>query len=121
MRKNLNNLEVLGERRRELRSGLTPAEAFLWRYLKNRQLLGRRFRRQFSVGKYVLDFYCPEENLAVELDGADHFTEEGMQRDAMRDEFLKRHGVFVLRIENKAVFDNTSYVLELISSHFKRA
>ncbi|MGZ3863518.1 MAG: endonuclease domain-containing protein [Bacteroidia bacterium] len=120
MRKNLNNLQALGERRKQLRGGLTPAEAFLWRLLKNRQLEGRRFRRQFSVGKYILDFYCPEENLAIELDGAHHFTEEGMLEDKLRDEFLNTQGIFVLRIENKGVFDNTTGTLHLISSHFKK-
>lgn len=61
--------------RKHLRNNFTPAEATLWQYLKNKQINGRRFRRQFGVDKYVLDFYCPAENLAVELDGEDHFSD----------------------------------------------
>ena len=55
--------------RKELRSHLTPAEAKLWSVLKNKGLKKRKFRRQFSVAHFVLDFYCPEEKLAIELDG----------------------------------------------------
>ena len=121
MRKNLNNLESLGERRKQLRSNMTPAEAFLWTHIKNRQLDGRKFRRQFSVGKYVLDFYCNEEKLAVELDGAHHFTEEGALKDSERDIFLNTQNILVLRIENKKVFDHTNRVLDHIRSHFKKS
>src|SRR4051812_15713439 len=64
----LHTRRSLKPRRRKLRRSLTPAEASLWRALKNSQLSGRKFRRQHSVGKYVLDFYCVEEWLAIELD-----------------------------------------------------
>ena len=119
MRKNLNNLESVGEKRKELRSKLTPAEATLWTLLKNKQLAGRKFRRQFSVGSYILDFYCHNEKLAVELDGAEHFTEERKQYDEMRDAFIEKQGIRVIRIENKKVFDNTGQVLDYIQSFFK--
>jgi very-short-patch-repair endonuclease len=70
MPRQVNNRPELKQIRRELRHNLTPAEATLWRCLQNKQLAGRKFRRQHSVGSYVLDFYCPSEMLAIELDGA---------------------------------------------------
>lgn len=90
--------------RRELRNNLTPAEASLWKYLQKRGLEGRKFRRQHSVGRYVLDFYCPEEKLYVELDGQGHFTGFGIRYDEHRTEYLGSLGIRVCRIENKRVF-----------------
>jgi very-short-patch-repair endonuclease len=107
--------------RRKLRHKLTPAEATLWRYLKNKQLENRRFRRQFGVDKYVLDFYCPSEKLAVELDGKHHYSEEGMAYDSERDQFLVQQGIKVIRFENVEVFENINGVLDKIKSCFKRS
>ena len=108
------------EKRKSLRSNLTPAEATLWRILKGKQLQGKKFRRQFSVGAYILDFYCPQEKLAIELDGAHHYTEQGMAHDKVRDEFLAQHDIRVLRIENKNVFENQDQVIILIESCFEK-
>ena len=80
----LNNHPELKTFRRELRSHLTPAEARMWTYLKNKQLDGRRFRRQHSIGGYILDFYCPSEQLAIELDGKPHFYAEAIEYDRER-------------------------------------
>ena len=118
MRKNLNNLKSLGARRKELRASMTAAEVALWTLLKNKQLSGRKFRRQFSIGKYIVDFYCHEEKLAIELDGADHFTEAGMKYDFVREDFLKTQNIRVIRVENKKVFENTGQVLNFIKSYF---
>jgi len=79
-KRRLNNLPELAGFRRKLRNALTPAEARLWTLLK-RAALGRKFRRQHSVGRYILDFYCPSEKLAVELDGEDHFMPWGITYD----------------------------------------
>ena len=98
--------------RRELRTAGTPAEAFLWTRLKGRQMNGMRFRRQFSVDCFILDFYCPECRLAVELDGAGHFTEEGRIYDEARTEYLGQlHGIRVIRFENREVFEHIDGVL----------
>ena len=69
MRRQFHDLPYLKTFRRDLRNGLTPAEAFLWDRLKRSKLDGRKFRRQHSVGGYILDFYCCEEGLAIGLDG----------------------------------------------------
>jgi very-short-patch-repair endonuclease len=62
------------DKRKELRNEGTAAEAVLWKYLQKRQVLGQKFRRQYSIGPYVVDFYCTECSLIIELDGARHFS-----------------------------------------------
>lgn len=114
------NTKELKETRKFLRSNSTAAEAVLWRSIKNRQLDGRLFRRQFSVGDYVLDFFCPSEKLCVELDGAPHFSEQGFLHDKQRDEFLNSLGIKVIRIENKHVFKLHEQVLEYIKESFNK-
>lgn len=116
---NINNLPYLLGYRRALRKRLTPAEAFMWKLLQGHKLGGRKFRRQHSVGNYILDFYCYSENLALELDGAGHFTEEGLQKDAIRTAYLNEYGITVIRFENKLVFEKTDWVLEEIRKRFK--
>jgi very-short-patch-repair endonuclease len=95
----VHNRPELKPFRKALRSSGTKAEAALWKMLKGSQLEGRKFRRQHSVGAYVLDFYCPDERLAVELDGAGHFTPEGQAHDATRTAFLATARIKVIRLE----------------------
>ena len=112
MHKNkLHNLETLKKRRKQLRSEMTPAEAFLWTRLSNGKLDGRKFRRQHSIGNYVVDFYCPSEKLSVELDGMPHFTE--------RTEYLASLRIKEIRFENAEVFEMTDEVLAKIKACFK--
>ena len=114
----VHNIARLKPRRRELRRGLTIAEARLWSHLKSRKLRGRKFRRQDSVGPYILDFYCPGERLAVELDGAAHDHEAAQDHDTRRTLFLKRAGIQVVRFENREVIENLEGVLEIIARQF---
>ncbi len=101
--------------RRELRHQSTPAEAALWLLLKGRQIDNSRWRRQFSIGIYILDFYCPATRLGIELDGAGHFTPDGEYNDERRTEYLwQKHGIRILRFENKEIFEQTENVLETI-------
>lgn len=104
----------------QLRKNLTPAETMLWSLLKNRQLDGRKFRRQQSIGPYIVDFYCPEEQLVIELDGQYHFTETQAKADAIRDAWLQQAGFRVLRFENKVVFEATELLLDTIRECFKK-
>ena len=110
------NRKELKAFRRNLRKNLTPAEVALWQHLKAGKLNGTSWRRQFSVGDYILDFYCPVAKLCVELDGEGHFTMQGDTYDYDRTEFLESLGIRVLRFENKDVWDNVELVLETISS-----
>lgn len=110
----LNNKKSLKQIRKELRNNPTPAEDYLWQYLKGKQLLGKKFRRQHSFGDFIMDFYCPDAKLAVELDGAPHFTEEGKKSDQERDAVLESYGIQVLRFQNKLVIGDVDAVLEKI-------
>jgi len=114
----IHNRKELKQFRKDLRNNGTAAEATLWNYLKKSQLEGRKFRRQHSVGNYILDFYCPAEKLCVELDGIHHYTEEGVAYDAERTTYLNSLNIRVIRFENKLVFDDIEYVLEEIKSQF---
>jgi very-short-patch-repair endonuclease len=113
-----HNLPYLTGRRKGLRKDLTPAEAAFWRVLKGKRFEGRKFRRQHSVGNYVLDFYCPEEKLAVELDGEIHFNIVTREYDARRKEYLNQQGIPVLRFENRWVFEELDLVLHIIEENF---
>jgi very-short-patch-repair endonuclease len=114
----INNLHVLRQRRRALRAALTPAEARLWTYLQGGDLRGRKFRRQHSVGPYIVDFCCAREKLAIELDGAAHDNDAANHRDEARTAYLERLGIRVLRIENRTVFEDPDAVVALIAQHF---
>ncbi|MFT6211742.1 MAG: leucyl-tRNA synthetase, partial [Bacteroidia bacterium] len=104
--------------RLELRKNLTPAEAKLWRLIKEKQLDGRKFRRQHSVGGYILDFYCPSEKLAIELDGEAHNQANVIDYDAERTLFIEQFGIKVLRFENKLVFEQPESILGEIERNF---
>jgi very-short-patch-repair endonuclease len=114
-KKMIHNIKRLKKHRRELRSGKTPAEAKLWKCLQRSQL-GLKFRRQHSVGNYILDFYCPEKRLAIELDGDGHFNPLAEEYDTDRDAFLRRHGITVMRFENQRVFDDLDSILGSIKN-----
>jgi very-short-patch-repair endonuclease len=103
------------ETRRRLRGTMPPAEARLWSRLRARQVLGRKFRRQYSVGPFSLDFYCVEEKLAIELDGDSHFSPEARESDAQRQHFIESFGIRFLRFTNHEVYDNLDGVLEVIA------
>src|SRR5688572_28411158 len=114
----LANKPHLKTLRKELRNNLTPAEAALWKALQRSQLDGKKFRRQHSFGKYILDFYCPEEKLAVDLDGKQHYGAAAQEADAERTALLNSHGIRVLRFENKEVFEQLDGILEEIRNAF---
>ena len=111
IKKPVRDKKALKTFRRELRNNLTFAEVRLWAYLKNRQVEGKKFRRQSSIDNYILDFYCPEEKIAVELDGEVHNDIRRSEYDNERNLFLEYYGIRVLRFENKEVFDNPDGVV----------
>ena len=106
--------------RKSLRNNGTSAEAFLWNYLKGSKLEGRKFRRQHSIKRFIVDFYCPSEKLIVELDGQVHFNEAAQEYDRKREKILEEFGFTVIRFENKMVFDFLPSVLKDIKDHFKK-
>ena len=118
--KKIHNRKYLEPFRKKLRSSLTPAEATLWKQIQNRKLKGRKFRRQHSVENYILDFYCPGERLAIELDGQVHFNELAREKDRIRTEKLNELGIRVVRFENKLIFDCLDQVLLEIEDNFRK-
>lgn len=114
------NLVEHKELRRKLRHKSTPEEIALWGMLKGRQMCGCQFRRQFSVGAYILDFYCPAVKLCVEVDGIQHQAEENLRHDSKRDAYLSSLGIEVLRIENNAIWNCSDVVVATIENSIKQ-
>ena len=115
-----NNRRDQLEQRRNLRSNGTPAEAAMWNILKGKKIMGLQWRRQFSIGPYILDFYCPKIHLCIELDGEPHYTLKGMEQDQIRTEWLQEeHGIHILRFENHLVFDYPQNVVAEIELAIK--
>jgi very-short-patch-repair endonuclease len=99
---------------RYLRRNQTDAEKKLWGVLRNRGIAGIKFRRQFPVDKFILDFYAPDIRLCIEADGGQHYTEEGKQHDAGRTTILADSGVQVLRFSDRDILSNIEGVCEMI-------
>ncbi|HEX9080206.1 MAG TPA: endonuclease domain-containing protein [Desulfuromonadaceae bacterium] len=110
----LRNDPALKERRRELRRNQTDAERAFWTRVRNGQFFGMRFFRQYSVGPYILDFYCPALKLAVELDGGQHNESEGREYDSARSAYLNAHGIEVVRFWNNEALCEMDGVLALL-------
>jgi very-short-patch-repair endonuclease len=102
--------------RRSLRRTATDAEAALWSELRDRRLGGFKFRRQHPCGPFILDFYCAEGSLAIELDGGQHFEEPTLAYDERRSAFVRERGIDVLRFPNDVVFSDRLGVLEAIAA-----
>ena len=105
---------------RALRQKMTPAEELMWEALRNRRFDGMKFRRQHPLRNYILDFYCPEKKLGIELDGSIHLEPDVKRRDGKRDSFLKSSGVTVLRFNNSDVTDRLDWVLEKLREELNR-
>jgi very-short-patch-repair endonuclease len=106
--------------RRHLRTHSTRAEIMLWLNLKGRQLLGYKFRRQYGVGCYVVDFYCPELRLAIEVDGASHEGPSAQVRDRKRQAEIERHHIRVFRLTDDEVLGNVEKAVMAIEAEVRR-
>lgn len=109
------------KRSKQLRRAQTPAEKTLWRALKNRQLGGYKFRRQHPIGSYILDFYCAQVKLVIELDGCTHKNQQEYDND--RTQWLNDHNYEVLRFPNHQIHSNldqvTTKILQMCQSQEK--
>ncbi|NET47902.1 MAG: endonuclease domain-containing protein [Merismopedia sp. SIO2A8] len=103
------------EKRRSLRSNMPPAEKLVWARLRGQQVEGCKFRRQYSIGGFVVDFYAPELKLAIEIDGESHAGEDAQAYDAERQAFLESKGTCVLRFTNQQVYEELDGVVEAIA------
>jgi len=113
------NLKEQRERRQVLRNNLTPAEAALWKMLKERQVQGLKFRRQHGLGPYIMDFYCPAICLCIELDGEVHKSSGAFAYDEARSRFLAENGIKVMRFDNEVVWKFPSAIINEICEYYE--
>ena len=111
----IHNISKLSDRRKELRKNQTPQEEKLWWYLKDKRL-GTKFRRQHSVSGYILDLYCKDKRLIIEIDGGVHQNKEAQEYDLVRDKFFVELGYEVLRFSNNDIEQNIKEVINKIKS-----
>ncbi len=98
----------------ELRKNMTDAERLLWSRLRRKQLNNFQFYRQRIMGDYIVDFYCPRSKLIIEVDGGQHYQDEGDRRDKVRDDYMKNLGMRILRVSDREVLQNLNGVVERI-------
>lgn len=96
---------------------MPPAEIILWSELKNKRLDGYKFRRQYSIENYVVDFYCPELKLAIEVDGQSHYIDGATRHDKKRQDIIESFGINILRFTNREVYENIEGVLIKLKQH----
>ncbi len=96
------------------------AETILWSKLRGKNLEGLKFRRQYSIGSFVVDFYCPEHKLATEVDGESHYVDGAMEHDMMRQSVIESAGVTFLRFTNHDVYERLEGVIEKILEKTRR-
>lgn len=106
------------EKRRTLRHNMTYAEKVLWQQLRKKQT-GYRFLRQFSVDHFVIDFYCPELKLAIELDGSIHDIPEQKEYDVVRQKYIEKFGIRFVRITNEEFLSNPNKAFQKIENSIK--
>ena len=110
------NLKYLTSTRKFLRNQPIKAEWLLWSKLKSKQL-GYKFRRQYSVGPYIIDFYCPELKFAIEADGATHSSGKELVYDKSREEYLNKFGIKIKRYNNLEIFTNLEMIVTDIKNY----
>ncbi|RMA57633.1 endonuclease domain-containing protein [Ulvibacter antarcticus] len=118
MKKKIHNRKQLESFRKELRNNATTSEKKLWKALQKSQLEGKKFRRQQSIGNYIVDFYCPTERLIIELDGEVHNNSVNQDYDFKRTTYLESLNHTVLRFQNEEVKNSIDLVLERIKFEF---
>ena len=102
------------KKRKKLRSEVPKSEIILWNELQGKRICGLKFRRQYGVGPFVVDFYCPKLKLAIEIDGASHFEEGAEEYDKNRQQFIERFNIKFLRFADNDVYENLEGVVTAI-------
>jgi very-short-patch-repair endonuclease len=105
---------------RDLRKNQTDAEQKLWAVLRDRSLAGVKFRRQFPIENYILDFYSSDIKLCIEADSGQHYTEEGKLQDDERAKVLAKFGIQILRFSDRDILKNIDGVCDVIFGAIKR-
>lgn len=110
------NKESTKIKRRALKNNMTSEEKMLWDAIRL-DALGFRFRRQFGIGEYIVDFYCSKLKLAIELDGKQHDSQDGLEYDKIREEYMKTLGIMTIRFKNKEIRDDLVVVIKKIKEY----
>lgn len=105
---------------RQLRKNMTDAERLLWSRLRGKQLKGQQFYRQKIIGNYIVDFYCAAARLVIEIDGSQHYSEEGRRKDEVRDAYFHRVGLRVMRFSSVDVMQNVEGIVEQIYDQLEK-
>ena len=111
MKREIFNQEKHISLRKELRNNPVKSERIFWQHIKGKQN-GFKFRRQQGIGPYIIDFYCPEIKLVVEIDGLTHAEEEVLENDQLRQKYLENLGLIVKRYSTEDVFNNLGQILD---------
>ena len=105
------NKKEMTKTRKALRNSMPKAEVILWSHLKGKQFRELKFRRQYSIGHYVVDFFCPKIRLVIELDGESHLSKTQRIRDKTRQKIIEKTGIKILRYYNTDIYENIEGVL----------
>jgi len=116
MHEKINSPHYIIKLAQKMRKNLTPCEEILWDKLKEKRLNGCKFRRQHPVYRYILDFYCHEKKLAIEVDGNIHINQ--YDQDEFRDKYLESIGIKTIRVTNDEIFADINKVLTKIKAAF---
>jgi len=109
-----NSSKNIVENAKALRQRETEAEKILWKFLRNKNINGFKFRRQHHIKSYIVDFYCSEKMLSIELDGEIHLNKEQIEHDKFRTEILNELGITELRFANTEIIENITLVIDKI-------
>ena len=106
-------------KRKDLRRSQTEAEIALWQKLRDKEFMGYKFFRQYGIGEYIADFYCPEQRLAIEIDGSQHYTDDGREYDESREKYMSSLFIKTMRFTNLDVLQNIEGVLSEIEKELE--
>jgi very-short-patch-repair endonuclease len=104
------------DKRKDLRKRRTEAETALWEQLRARSLSGRKFFRQYGIGEYIADFYCPQYRLVIAIDGSQHYCSEGNEHDKSRENYMNSLAIKTIRFSNSDILQNMGSVLSRIEN-----
>ena len=110
----LNYNKNLKKHSQDLRKNMTDTERMIWLRIRAKQLQGYQFYRQKIIGNYIADFFSPRAKLVIEIDGGQHYSEEGLQKDKTRDDYFKNLGLKILRFSDRDAFENLDGLIQKI-------
>ena len=106
-------------KRKNLRKSQTEAEMALWQKLRDKGFMGYKFFRQYGIGEFIADFYCPQHRLAIEIDGSQHYFEDGREYDESREKYMSSLAIKTIRFSNLEVLQNIESVLAGIAKELE--